>query len=162
MDSLHAIGFYVSATLAMGGALLVAFLPAREMRGLATAVTGIGLAGIALALSAGFAAAVILVCYTAIAVILAGPQYRSFEPVMNATWRQLGALGAAGLLALLAYAAFRGDFFHATFYGGAFGTSSIGRLLFAHDAMATEAVGALTLAALVGVTAVWRVRERGR
>jgi hypothetical protein len=162
MDSLHAIGFYVSATLSMGGALFVAFLPAREMRGLAMAVAGVGLAGIALALSAGFAAAVILVGYVAIAVILAGPQYRSIEPVTRVAWRQLGAVGAAGLLALLAYAAFRGDFVHATFYGGEIGSASVGRLLFAHDAMATEAVGALILVALVGATAAWRVRGRGR
>lgn len=162
MDSLHAIGFYVSATLSTGGALFVAFLPAREQRGLAMAVAGIGLAGIALALSAGFAAAVVLVCYVAIAVILAGPRYRSFEPVTRVAWRQLGAVGAAGLLALLAYAAFRGDFVHATFYGGELGSSSVGRLLFAHDAMATEAVGALILVALVGATAAWQVRSRGR
>jgi hypothetical protein len=162
MDSLHAIGFYASATLSMGSALFVAFLPAREMRGLAMAVTGIGLAGIALALSAGFAATVVLVCYVAIAVILSGPQYRSFEPVVHGAWRQLGGVGAAGMLALLVYAAFRGDFVHATFYGGAFGTSSVGRLLFAHDAMATEAVGALILVALVGATAAWRLRDRRR
>ena len=91
MDSLHAIGFYVSATLSLGGALFVAFLPARETRGLAMAVTGIGLAGIALSLSAGFAAAVVLVCYLAIAAILAGPQYRSFDPGTHLAWRQADA-----------------------------------------------------------------------
>ncbi len=162
MDSLHAIGFYVSATLSTGGALLVAFLPARETRGLAMALTGLGLAGIALSLSAGFAAAVVLVCYVAIAAILAGPQYRSFDPVTHVAWRQVGAVGAAGLLALLAYSAYRGDFVRATFYGGEVGSSAVGRLLFAHDAMATEAIGALMLVALVGATAAWRVRGRSR
>lgn len=162
MDSLHAIGFYASATLSMGGALFVAFLPVRETRGLAMAVTGIGLAGIALSLSAGFAAAVVLVCYLAIAAILAGPQYRAFDPGTHATWRQAGALGAAALLALLAYAAYRGDFVRATFYGGAVGGSALGRTLFAHDAMSTVAVAAVILVALVGAAAAWRVRPRSR
>jgi NADH:ubiquinone oxidoreductase subunit 6 (subunit J) len=162
MDSLHAIGFYVSATLSTGGALLVAFLPARPGRGLAMAATGLGLAGIALSLSAGFAAAVVLVCYLAIAALLAGPQYRSVDPMTHVAWRQVGALGAAGLLALLAYSAYRGEFVRATFYGGEIGASALGRLLFAHDAMATEAIAALILVALVGATAAWRVRGRSR
>jgi hypothetical protein len=162
MDSLHAIGFYMSATLSMGGALLVAFLPGRELRGLALVAVGVGLAGIALSLSAGYAAIAILVSYVAITALLAGPQYRVLAPAISGTWRQLGALGAAGLFALLAYAAFRGDFVHATFYGGTFGAASVGRLLFAHDAMSTEAVGALIVVALVGATAVWRARDRGR
>ena len=73
-----------------------------------------------------------------------------------------GALGAAGLLAILAYAALRGDFAHATFNGGTFGAAAVGRLIFAHDALAAEAVAALVLAALAGATAAWRVRERER
>src|SRR5579872_4431072 len=162
MDSLHAIGFYVSATLSTGGGLLVAFLPARLTRGLAMAVSGLGLAGIALSLSAAFAAAVVLVCYLTISVILAGPQYRSFDPLAHVAWRQAGALGAAGLLALLAFSAYRGDFVRATFYGGEIGGSAVGRLLFAHDATATAAVAALLLVALVGATAGWRARGRSR
>ena len=162
MDSLHAIGFYVSATLSTGGALLVAFLPARLTRGLAMAVTGVGLAGIALSLSAAFAAAIVLLCYLAIAAIVGGPQYRSFDPMTHVAWRQAGAVGAAGLLALLAYSAYRGDFVRATFYGGEIGSSAVGRLLFAHDATATEAVAALLLVALVGATAGWRARGRSR
>lgn len=162
MDSLHALGFYVSATLSMGGALLVAFLPGRGLRALALAAAGLGLAGIALSLSAGFAAAAILICYAVIAVLLGGPRYRTVASTAAGAWRQLGAVGAAGLFALLAYAAFRGDFVHATFYGGPFGTASIGRLLFAHDALSTEAVAALIVAGLAGATAAWRARDRGR
>ena len=162
MDSLHAIGFYVSATLSMGGALLVALLPARQTRGLAMAVTGLGLAGIVLSLSAGFAAAVVLVCYLAIAAILAGPQYRSVDPSTHVAWRQVGAVGAAGLFAVLAFSAYRSEFVRATFYGGEIGGSAVGRLLFAHDAMATEAIATLVLVALVGATAAWRVRSRTR
>jgi NADH:ubiquinone oxidoreductase subunit 6 (subunit J) len=162
MDSLHAIGFYVSATLSLGGALLVAFLPTRNGRGLALAATGLGIAGIYVSLSAGLAALVVLVCYAAIALLLAGRSYRTYELSIRASWRQLGALGAAGLFAMLAFAAFRGDFVHAPFVGGPFGSAAVGRFLLDHDALATEAIGALVLVALVGATAAWRARERGR
>ena len=71
-------------------------------------------------------------------------------------------MGTAILLAALTYAAFRGDFAHVVFNGGFFGSVAVGRLLFARDALATEAVGALVLAALVGLTVAWRVHERSR
>jgi NADH:ubiquinone oxidoreductase subunit 6 (subunit J) len=63
---------------------------------------------------------------------------------------------------VLCYAAWRGNFVQATFYGGEINSVAVGRLLFAHDALATEAVGALVLVALVGAAAAWRLRERGR
>ena len=44
MDSLHAIGFYVSSGVSLAGALGVALLPARSQRGLAMAAAGLGLA----------------------------------------------------------------------------------------------------------------------
>ena len=43
MDSLHAIGFYVSAAVSLGGGLLVALLPGRGSRGLAMAIAGAGI-----------------------------------------------------------------------------------------------------------------------
>jgi NADH:ubiquinone oxidoreductase subunit 6 (subunit J) len=49
-----------------------------------------------------------------------------------------------------------------TFYGGWFNSAAVGRLLFAHDALATEAVGALIVVALVGATAAWRGRGPSR
>lgn len=162
MDSLHAIGFYVSSGVSLAGGLGVALLPRRDQRGLALGVAGIGLAGIYLSLSAGFAAAVALLCYAGCAALLVSPQYRSVEGVVGPMWRQLGAIGAAALLAVLAYSAFRGDFAQATFFGGSFGVAAIGRLLFAHDRLATEAVAALVLVALAGATVVWRARERAR
>ena len=161
MDSLHAIGFFVSAALAGVGGILLAFLPGHGRRGLALAVTGLGVAGIYASLSAGFAAIVALACYAACALLVARPDYRSVEQAAGRVWRQVGAVGAAILLAALAYAAFRGRFAHATFYGGPFNGASVARLLFAHDALATEAVGALVLAALVGAAVAWR-RERPR
>jgi len=162
MDSLHAIGFYVSSALSVTGALLVALLPGRGARGAALGLTGVGLAGIYLFLSAGFAAAVALVCYAACAWLVAGPTYRSLDYVVRPPWRQLSAIGAAGMLAGLVYSAFRGDFVHTTFYGGWFNSAAVGRLLFAHDAIATEAVAALIVVALVGATVAWRGRGPSR
>ena len=79
MDSLHAIGFYVSSGVSLAGALGVALLPLRDQRGVALGVAGIGLAGLYLSLSAGFAALVALgfyVCYVIFALFpVAGPRY---------------------------------------------------------------------------------------
>jgi len=162
MDSLHAIGFYVSAAISMCGGLLVAFLPERGARGLALGVSGLGIAGLYASLSADFAGLVALVCYAGCAILIAAPRYRGVDSPVGFAWRQAGAVAAAGLFVVLAYAAFRGDFVQATYRGGEIGTAAIGRILFAHDALATEAVGALMLVALVGATAAWRVRDRGR
>ena len=162
MDSLHAIGFYVSSGVSLAGGLGVALLPLRVHRGMAMAVAGLGLTGIYLSLSAGFAAIVALVCYAGCAALVAGPQYRSVEIAVGTLWRQVGALGAAALLALLAFSAFRGDFVHAGFFGGEWGGASVGRLLLAHDAIASEAVAALILVSLVGAATAWRFRERAR
>jgi len=162
MDSLHAIGFYVSAALSVAGGLSVAFLADRSRRGLALAVVAIGVAGIYLSLSAGFAALVALVCYGGCAVLLAGSAYRVVEPATGGRWRQLGAIAAAALMAALAYAAYRGDFNRATYFGGTIGSAALGRRLLAHDALATEAVAALILVALAGATLAWRARDRTR
>ncbi len=162
MDSLHAIGFYVSAAISVGGGLLVAFLPGRGWRGLGLGVAGLGIAGLYAALSADFAGLVALISYAGCALLIAAPRYRIVDSPVGMVWRQAGAVGAAGLFTVLAYAALRGDFVSATYRGGEFGTAAVGRLLFAHDALATEAVGALVLVALVGATAAWRMRDRGR
>src|SRR5438309_7091060 len=116
MDSLHAIGFYVSSGVSLAGAMGVALLAARGLRGASMAVVGVGLAGTYLSLSAGFVAAVAPVCYAGCAFLVASPLYRPLEGVAGPLWRQVGAIGAAALLAVLAYSAFRGDFVHASFY----------------------------------------------
>ena len=162
MDSLHAIGFYVSGGVSLAGGLGVALLPRRDQRGLALAVAGVGLAVSYLALSAGFAGAIALLCYIGAAWLIAGPRYRPADVVAGALWRQLGAIGAAGLLVLLLYSAFRGNFVSGAFHGGAFGTASLGRLFLGHDALATEAVVLLAFVALAGATLAWRARERQR
>ena len=162
MDSLHSIGFYVSSALSVSGAMGAALLPGRGARGVALAVSGLGVAGIYASLSAGFAAVVGLVCYAGCALLLASPRYRRHDYAVGDAWRQLGAIGAAALLAALGYSAFRGDFANGTFRGGWFGSVAIGRLLFAHDALVTEAVAALVFVTLVGATAAWRLRDRSR
>jgi hypothetical protein len=163
MDSLHAIGFYVSSGVLLLGGLAVAVLPGRELRGLGFGAMAVGLAGVYLALSAGFAAGIALLCYAGCAVMVAGgPRYRVVEAVITPVWRQVGAVAAAALLAVLGFVAFRGGFVHAGFSGGPFDARAVARLLFAHDALATEAVAALTLVAVAGAAAGWRLRDRAR
>jgi len=162
MDSPHAIGFYASSAVALGGGLVVVFAGGRDLRALALLISGVGVAGVYASLSAGFAALVVLASFAGSALLLARPDYRAVMGGVGHVRRQLAAVGAAILLAALAYAAFRGDFARVTFNGGFFGSAAVGRLLFARDALAVEAVGALALAALVGVTVAWRVHDRSR
>jgi tryptophan-rich sensory protein len=162
MDSPHAISFVASSAVALGGAVFVALLPGRELRSLALLVAGIGGAGVEASLSAGFAAAVTLVSFAGCAAMLARPDYRPFNWVVGDVWRQLGAAGAALLFLVLAYAAYHGAFAHVQFNGGSLATAAVGRLLFARDALATEAIAALVLIALVVLTVMWRSRERER
>ena len=160
MDSLHAIGFYVSAAVAGAGGIGAA-LNGHSRRGTALALTGLGVAGIYASLSAGFAALVVLLSYIACGLLVARPDYRNVDQVAGSVWRQLGAISAALLFIALAYAAYRGDFAQAAFRGGPFNSLALARLLFAHDGLATDAVGVLVVVALVGAALSWR-RERPR
>jgi NADH:ubiquinone oxidoreductase subunit 6 (subunit J) len=170
MDSLHAIGFYMSAGLSVAGGLAVAFLQGRGRRAVALAVGGVGVAGIYTSLSAGFAGVVALVSFAGCAALLAGPSYRVLEPAVSGRWRQIGGLAAAALFAALAWSAFRGNYgglwtgyaplLPDPFAGDGFGATQVGRLLFTHDALSADAIGVLVLVALVGATAAWRGRER--
>src|ERR1700730_3222494 len=102
MDSLHAMGFYVSAALSVAGGLSVAFLGNRSRRALALAIAGVGVAGMYTSLSAAFAGLIALVCFAGCAGLLAGPGYRILETTASVRWRQVGAVAAAGLFAALA------------------------------------------------------------
>jgi len=95
-------------------------------------------------------------------LMVAAPRYRTVEAVTGTVWRQVGAVGAALLLAVLAFSAFRSDFVSATFKGGPFEAVALGRLLFAHDVVATEAIALLGLLAIAGAATAWRLRERAR
>ena len=162
MDSLHSIGFYAGSAIALVGAVLVAVLPGRGARALALFVSGIGIAGVDAALSAGFTAGVVVLTFAGCAALIARHDYRSFDFPTTSLWRQAGAVGAAVLVLAMAYAAYRGNFAHVTFNGGFLGTAAVGRLLLAHDAAATDAAGVVVLIALVTLTVAWRVRERER
>jgi NADH:ubiquinone oxidoreductase subunit 6 (subunit J) len=162
MDSPHAIGFYASAAVALIGAVMVALLPGRGNRALALFVAGIGVAGLDASLSAAFTGAVVLLTFAGSAALLARHYYRSFDFAWGSLVRQVGAIGAALTFAALAYAGYRGMFGQINFNGGALGTAAVGRLLFEHDALATEAVAVLAVIALVVLTIAWRSRERER
>jgi hypothetical protein len=162
MDSLHAMGFYVSAALSVTGGLVAAFVPTRAARGIALAVAGVGVGGIYVSLSAGVAGLVALICFAGCALLLARPDYRSMASAAGSRWRQLGALGAGGLLVMLAYSAFNGSFAKGVHADGPLASTAVARLLLAHDALATEAVGALVLIAMVGAAVAWRARDRSR
>ena len=162
MDTLHASGFYTSAALSIIGGLAVAILDDRGRRAAALAVAGIGVAGIYLSLSAGFAALVTLVCFAAAAALLARPDYRASLQPDRHTARQLAAAGAALAFAGLAYAAFKGNFVHGAFFGGLFNTAAVGRLLLGRDALAVEAVAMIAAISLTGAAIAWRSTGRGR
>ena len=162
LDTLHATGFYTSAGLSVLGGLAVAFLDNRARRAAALALAGVGVSGIYLSLSAGFAAVMALVTFAAAAALLARPDYRAVLQVDRNRLRQAGGVACALLFAALAYAAFKGTFVHGTFYGGAFDSAAVGRLLLGHDALATEAVAAIAAIVLVGATFVWRSAGKGR
>src|SRR5438309_12025920 len=106
MDSLHAIGFYVSSGVSLAGALGVALLRNRDVRGASMAVVGVGLAGIYLSLSAGFVAAVALGCSAGRALLVASPLYRPMTSVVGSRCRQVAATGATALRVVLSYSAF--------------------------------------------------------
>src|SRR2546422_9336868 len=106
MDSLHAIGFYVSAALAGAGGLFLAFTDSRQRRAVALGLVGLGVAGIDLALSAGFAALVVLICYAGCALLAMRPDHRFLEQAASGPWRQAGGGGAAPRPAGAAHAAF--------------------------------------------------------
>lgn len=162
MDTLHATGFYASAGLSVLGGLAVAFLAQRSRRAVALAVAGVGVFGIYLSLSAGFAAVVVLVTFATAAWLLARPDYRAAPQVDSRMWRQAGAVACALLFAALAYSAYKGSFVHGMFYGGVFDTAAVGRLLLGRGALATEATAAIAAAALVGATYLWRSAGKGR
>lgn len=144
-------------TVAAALAAVVAPSPFRE---LGVAVTALGAAAVLALLSAGFAAAVELVCgLGAAAVMLAAGGSLPVAPEPGRILQQAGALGSALLLALLLYAAWRGSFFSGSYPGGGFNAATIGRLLFDRDALLGVAALALLVVGVAGAGA-WGARRR--
>src|SRR2546423_9366093 len=94
MDSLHAIGFYVSSGISLAGGLGVALLPLRDQRGASMAVAGIGLAGIYFSLSAGFVRRVGAVCFCGRATLLAGGRNLTLARLSSPLGGQRGGVRA--------------------------------------------------------------------
>src|SRR5579859_2054277 len=92
MDSPHAIGFYASSAVALGGGLVVVFAGERGLRALAVLIAGVGVAGVYASLSAGFAALVVLASFAASALVLARPDYRAVMGGAAHVRRQLAAV----------------------------------------------------------------------
>src|SRR5438046_10357456 len=110
MDSPHAIGFYASSAVALGGGLVVVFAGGRGLRALALLISGVGVAGVYASLSAGFAALVVLGSVAASARLVARPDYRTVMGEAADVWRQLAAGGGAILLRARGDAGLRRDF----------------------------------------------------
>lgn len=159
MDLVLTIVFYLSAILAVAGALATALLPAGPRGRAGLLALAVGTAGVLVSLSAGFAALVALVCLGGTALVLG----REAAPAAGASAgqrtlaAQIGAVAAGLLVLLLVYVALRGAFAAAPFTGDGFGFAALGRVLFGRDAMAMEAVGAMLLVALAfGAAALGR------
>src|SRR5260370_10165845 len=99
MDSVHAIGFYVSAALAGVGGLGLAFARHHERRGLALGLVGLGVARAYASFSAGFAALIPLLCYAGCALLIARPHSPTVDPAVGTVSPQLAAVPAAPLFA---------------------------------------------------------------
>ncbi len=161
-DTLPTIIFYACAALATAGGLAAALAPA-GWRWTALPAVAVGAAGAVAALSAGFAAILVLVALGGAALALgpsAGELESRSEPVGRGWMVQLGAVGAALILLALAYAAGRGDFPAPPGPDGFFGLAAAGRVLFGREALATVAVAAMLMLGLAGGS--WLLRRRVR
>lgn len=162
MDALHSLLFYVSAAIALAGALAASLLDGRR-QAYALAGFGLGLALLYADLSAGFAGLVALLCYVGVAALLLGaPALDLPERAPNWVWQLAGVLAAVAF-AVLAYAALRGRYAASGWYGGTFGAAAVGRLLIGHDALATVAATAALFVATAafGLGAVRLAVARG-
>src|SRR5256714_12880074 len=127
MDSPHAIGFYASSAVALGGGLVVVFAGGRDLRALALLISGVGVAGVYASLSAGFAALIVLTSFAGSALLLARPDYRAVMGGVGHVRRQPAAGGAPDLLGAPASAAGRGALPRAGRHGGLLRSASAGR-----------------------------------
>jgi NADH:ubiquinone oxidoreductase subunit 6 (subunit J) len=160
LDTLHSGIFYAFAAATVAGGLL-AGLTAGRLRLLALALVAVGLSGLYADLDAGFAALVTLVALVASALLLhsAGPRTAA-EPEPSALVRQLGAALAGAVFLVLAYVAFKGNWFAGYHPAGFLNSAALGRLLIGHDALAVEVAAAALLSGVVALTLFTRVRAR--
>src|SRR5256885_12493911 len=126
MDSPHAIGFYASSAVALGGGLVVVFAGGRDLRALALLISGVGVAGVYASLSAGFAALIVLTSFAGSALLLARPDYRAVMGGVGHVRRQLAAGGGAGPPAPPARGGVPGGFARGALHRGLFRGAPVG------------------------------------
>src|SRR5258706_15176422 len=90
MDSLPAIGFYVSAALAGVGGLGLAFTRHHERRGLALGLVGLGVAGAYASLSAGFSAVIPVPLFAGRWLLVPRPPFPPGAQAGGPAWGQRG------------------------------------------------------------------------
>ena len=132
MDVLTSVLFYALAALALIGGLGVAVLPTGSPRALSFLLLTAGAAGMYAVLEAGFVAALALLVLVASGLLLAPLPAPGATVPRGRIGHQLGAVAAAGLFALLAYAAYRGGLFKGTYSAADFGffnAAAMGQLL---------------------------------
>jgi hypothetical protein len=165
LDLVLTVVFSGCAILAVAGALAAGLAPVPSWRPLGLLAVAVGASGLLLSLSATLAAPTALVALGGIALMAAGgepgPAPRAAAPPRAAVAGltapvQVGVAGVVLLLAVLLVIAFGGQF-AAGAGGGSF--ASAGRVLFARDALAAEAVGASLLVALAAGAAAWSRRS---
>lgn len=156
MDLVLTIVFYLSAILAVAGALASVLLPTGPRRPLGLLAVAVGTAGVLVSLSAGFAALVALVCLGAAALLLGRDEVHTPRP--RGLPAQIGAVAAGLLVLVLVYVAVRGTFFAGRQGVDGFPLAAMGRVLFGRDALALEAVGAMLMVAVAFGAAALRRR----
>jgi NADH:ubiquinone oxidoreductase subunit 6 (subunit J) len=158
LDTLHSVLFYAFAAVTVAGGLATALLGARS-RALGLGLVAIGVAGLLGDLDAGFAALVTLVALSACALLILKLPAPAAEEAIGLD-RQLGAALSGLAFLALAYVAFKGSYFGGGSPSGFLNSAALGRLLFARDALAVEALAAAFLVALAGGRRLLRERRR--
>jgi NADH:ubiquinone oxidoreductase subunit 6 (subunit J) len=161
LDLVLTIVFYTFAILAVVGALVAALAPTASLRLMGLIGVAVGTAGVMISLSAWLVALISLVCLGASAFLVAGGrEVRAASPTPSAWFReagfgtQAGVVAAALLLVLLALVAAGGSFSRGGSGTAGIGVASLGRILFARDALAVEAAGAAAMIAMAMAAAV--------
>lgn len=152
MDLVLTIVFDIFAILAVGAAFAAALAPTASWRLVSLIGLAVGTAGVLVSFSAWFVALVALICLGASALLIGGGEERLPALRTLPQWRgmgaRLGGLAAGLLLVVLVVVAVAGSFATGGSGGGGLDASAVGRVLFARDAMAVDAVGAALMVAL--------------
>ena len=155
MDLVLIIVFYAFAILGVVGALAAALSATASPRLLGLIAVAVGTSGVLISFSAWIVAFIALLCLGASALLVAGGgQVRGAAPAHQSGLREAGRATLAGvaaaalLLVLLVVVAAGGSFAKAGSGSAGLAASALGRVFFARDALAVDAVGAATMIAL--------------